>query len=134
MKLEPPPVRGRIIVADGDLAALRFWIRVFELDGYIAIAQARIGNHAEAKWGAVPVISEYHCGKLHWCYLLVLDVDSLGLMGGTGIVYYADQVHLDEVRKSRDKLADHLMNSLRTRTDSGQMLTEMTIIPPGEQK
>jgi hypothetical protein len=134
MKPESPPVRGRIVVADGDLAALRFWIRVFQLDGYIAIAQARIGDHAEAKWGAVPVISEYHCGKLHWCYVLLFDVDSLGLTGGIGIVYYADQVHLDEVRKSRDELADHLMETLRTRTQSGQMLAEMAIIPPGEQK
>jgi hypothetical protein len=126
--------RGRIIVAEGDLAALRFWIRVFELEGYIAIAQARIGNHAEAKFGALPVISEYHCGKLHWCYVLLLDVDSLGLSGGMGIVYYADQAHLDEARKARDKLADHLMTTLQTRTESGEMLTEMTIIPPGEQK
>jgi hypothetical protein len=134
MKLEPPPLRGRIIVDEGDLAALKFWIRVFELDPYIAMAQARIAEHAKATRSAVPVISEYHCGKLHWCYMLVLDVDSLGLTGGIGVVYYADQVHLDELRKSRDKLADQLINELHKRTESGQMLSEMALILPGEQK
>jgi hypothetical protein len=135
MKPEPPPNRGRIIVTENDLAALKFWTRVFELDGYIASAQASIVNHAEAKSGSVPIISEYHCGKLHWCYVLVLDIDSLGLAGGIGIVYYADEAHFDEVRQSRDQLADHLMSTLRTRVESGQIFTEtaMEIIPPGEQ-
>jgi hypothetical protein len=133
MKPELPPVRGRIVVTENDLTALKFWIRVFELDGYIAMAQARIGDHEQAKWGAVPVISEYHCGKLHWCYVLMLNVDFLGLTGGIGIVYYADQAHLNEVRKSRDELADHLMSTLRERTESGQMFTEITLIAPGEQ-
>jgi hypothetical protein len=134
MKLKPPPVRGRIIVAEDDLAALKFWIRVFELDGYIAIAQARIDNHPEAKWGTVPIISEYRCGNLRWCYVLMLDVDSLGVTGGIGIVYYADQAHWDEVRALRDNLADHMMETLRQRSEAGQILTEMALIPPGEQK
>jgi hypothetical protein len=133
MRPAPPATHGRIIVQDGDLAALKFWIRVFELDGYVALAQAQITNQAKAKWGAVPIINEYQCGKLRWCYVLTLDIDSLGLAGGIGIIYYADEAHWEQVRESRDKLADNVMKTVRQRTDSGQMLTEMALIPPGKE-
>jgi hypothetical protein len=133
MKPEPAATRGRIIVQDDDLAALKFWIRVFELDGYVALAQAQITSQSKAKWGAVPIINEYQCGKLRWCYVLVLNIDSLGLVGGSGVVYYADEEHWEQVRESRDKLADNVMKTVRQRTYSGQMLTEMVLTPPGKQ-
>lgn len=67
-----PPNRGRILVEHDNKAELRFWIRVFELEGALAQAQARFNAHkeqTEAEWACVPIISHYVSGELTWFFV-----------------------------------------------------------------
>jgi hypothetical protein len=110
-KPDPPNV-GRIVCYE-DLTAVKFWVRIFGLERVVTLTQAKIQEHLSGrKRGVMPIINEYRAGEdLFWLFILVLDVDVLGLSGGTAIVWYTDKAHEAEVRANRDKWADDLLKS-----------------------
>jgi hypothetical protein len=131
-----PPNRGRIHVAHNNKSELRFWIRVFELEPQIAEAQAHFKAHQESEgsaWAAVPIINKYVSGDLTWFYVLIIEVDILGVAGGTGIIWYADQENCESAAQSRDKFADQVMVEMQQRTKAGK-LTELIIVESGQQQ
>jgi hypothetical protein len=134
-KSEPPlPNRGRIIIADGDLGAIKFWLRVFNLETYVNAAAADIRAQApEVKQGSVPIISEHRSGQLYWYYVLVLFTDSLGLFGGTGIIFYADQEYRAQAEEKRNECADHIMQTIQTQVEAGKMTGIVLPIEPTKE-
>jgi hypothetical protein len=128
-----PPNRGRIFVAHDNKAELRFWIRVFELEGQLAEAQAHFNAEQGTKGAAVPIISHYVSGDLTWFYVLIIDLDMLGVAGGTGIIWYGDAQNRNTARQSRDKFADHIMTEIQQRAESGK-LTELIFVGPSQQE
>jgi hypothetical protein len=134
-KSEPPPSnRGRIIIADGDLEAIKFWIRVFNLETYVNAAAADIrAQTSEVKQGSVPIISEHRSGQLYWYYVLVLFIDSLGLFGGTGLIFFADQKYRAQVEEKRNEFADHIMKTIQTQVEAGKMTGSILAIDPTKE-
>jgi hypothetical protein len=132
--LSMPPNRGRIFIADGDLDAVRFWLRVFCLEAYVDAASADIRARSEVKKASVPIISEHQAGQLYWYYVILLFIDSLGLSGGTGLVFYADAEFRAEVEKKRNEFADMIMKTLQEQVETGKMTGTMLTIEPTKEK
>lgn len=133
-----PPNRGRIIVEHNNTETLRFWIRVFELQSQIAFAQSRFNETRSpegkgAIWAMVPIISEYDAGHIKWIYALVLELDVLGVCGGTGIIFYADKQHEEQAREARDEFAQTIMEAAERRTKDG-CFSELFITKSGAQE
>lgn len=122
-----PANAGRIVIEINDLPAINFWIRVFGLEPYIEAAQAQILQHIPAKWGAVPVINEYHCGHLHWSYVLLIDVDAIGVTGGMGLIFFGDDQNAKAASQHRDRLAAQIVQALNKGLKSGQFGVEMEL-------
>jgi hypothetical protein len=138
MKLpKMPPNHGRILVANNNKAELQFWIRVFELEGQITEAQLHFNAQQQGSkqpgWAAVPIISHYVSGDLTWFYVLIIDLDLLGVAGGTGIIWFADAENCKTACQARDKFADQIMLEIEQRTQAGQF-TEVVIIGPSQQQ
>ena len=136
-----PPNRGRIIIEHDNTETLRFWIRVFELEPQIAFAQAKFHEHSAAApdkehdpvWGMVPIISEYNAGSIKWIYAVVIELDTLGVCGGTGIIYFADKANEKEAYEHRDRFADMVIDQAKERAKSGAMV-EVHVAEPGAQE
>lgn len=102
---------GRITF-EGQLAT-RFWIRALNLEENIKFAQGLMTERFERKWAAVPIVAEYEVDpRLTLVYLIVAQVDAVGINGGTGIVYYASPNRLEEVKTVRDKMADDILSNI----------------------
>lgn len=105
--------RGKVTVEG--LTAAKFWVRALCLSEDIEMAKALMDDKikTERKWGMVPVVAEYEVNpEFVFVYILVLEVDQLGLSNGYGNVYFASPKHLAEVRKVRDSLAEPILKSL----------------------
>jgi hypothetical protein len=126
-----PPNRGRIIIAEEDFDALKFWIRVFNLEPYVNVAAADIrAQGPEVKRASVPIVSEHRSGQLYWYYVIVLFIDSLGLSGGMGLIFYADQEYRAQAEEKRNEFADHIMQSIQTQVKAGKMTGTILAIEP----
>jgi hypothetical protein len=125
-----PPNRGRIIIMDGDLDAIKFWLRVFTLEDYVNAAAAEIRSQPGVNKASVPIISEHRSGTLYWFYVIVLFTDALGLCGGTGLVFYADEEYRAEALEKRNEFADHVMKTIQGRVETGEMTGSLVVIEP----
>jgi hypothetical protein len=104
---------GRIII-EGKLA-LQFWVRALGLEADIKHAQELILEKAQRKWGTVPIISEYQIDpRLKLVFILIANVDALGLQNGTGVIYYASPDQLEHVYRARDAAADDILKGLES--------------------
>jgi hypothetical protein len=128
-----PSNRGRIIIADGDLDAVKFWLRVFSLEDYVNAAAADIRAQPEAHRASVPIISEHRAGQLYWYYVILLFIDSLGLSGGTGLVFYADAEHRAVAEEKRNEFADTIMKTIQEQVEKGKMTGAMLTIEPTKE-
>ena len=100
------------ITFEGQLAT-RFWIRALDLEDNVKFAQKLMTERSERKWGAVPIVAEYEIDpRLTLVYLIVAQVDAVGINGGTGMVMYASPDRLEEVKKYRDEFADDILNNI----------------------
>jgi hypothetical protein len=117
-----------------DLDGIRFWLRMFNLEPYVAVASADITASPEAHRASVPIISEHQAGLLYWYYAIVLFVDTLGLSGGTGVVYYADEAHRTEAEQKRNSFADMIMQGIGKQVAKGKMTGRTLTIPPTKEK
>jgi hypothetical protein len=129
-----PPNRGRIIIMDGDLEAVKFWLRVFTLEDYVNAAAAEIRSRPGVNKASIPIISEHRSGQLWWYYVIVLFIDALGLSGGTGLVFYADTEHHAEAEEKRNEFADHVMKTIQGRVEMGEMTGSLVVIEPTTEK
>jgi hypothetical protein len=128
-----PPNFGYITIPNGDLDGVRFWLRVFQLESYVNAAQADIQARPEVAKASVPIIAEYIAGQLYFYYAIVLFIDSLGLSGGIGIIYFADEEHRAMVEEKRNGFADDIMKSIQERVEEGKMTGTMLTIDPGKE-
>jgi hypothetical protein len=132
-----PPNFGYVIIPDGDLDGTRFWLRVFQLEAYVSAAQIDIGSRLasgkELEKASVPIVSEYQAGQLYWYYAIVLFIDPLGLSGGIGIIYFADEAHRKEAEEKRNDFADHVMKNINQRVAEGKMTGTVVTIEPGKE-
>jgi hypothetical protein len=103
---------GRITF-DGQLA-VKFWIRALDLQSDVDFARNLMLEKSERKWGSVPIVAEYVVDEhLTFIYLIVANIDALGVKNGTGVIYYASPDRLEEVRKVRDKFADDILKDMQ---------------------
>lgn len=104
---------GRI-VQTGE-KAVRFWARVLGLEKDIeaAILEVREKLSGDMR-GRIPVISEYKVDdNFEFIFIVTFELDCLGVVGGEAIIYYTDPARREKALKSRDKLADFIMDNLR---------------------
>lgn len=107
---------GRLVF-EGQLAT-KFWIRALDLQEDVEYAKKLMLEKSERKWCAVPIIAEYQIDpQLTIVYLIVAQVDALGVQGGTGVIYYASPDRLPTVLKERDRQADDILKNLETGFD-----------------
>jgi hypothetical protein len=97
--------------------AVRFWIRVLDVEKEVDDATAQIREKLSADMkGTIPIVGEYKVDdNFEFIYLIVIDLDALGVTGGLGIIYYTDPERRVEVLKSRDRLAESIFDALRKR-------------------
>jgi hypothetical protein len=106
---------GRI-VCEGQLQ-MRFWVRALNLEKEVAYAQGLINEKSERKWGLVPTIGEYRVDeRFLFLYALLIDVDQLGVKGGTGVIFYTSPEREKEVYEVRDALADDVLKNIPKET------------------
>jgi hypothetical protein len=132
-KLSTPSNYGRIAIENDDLDAVRFWLRVFSLEPYVDVASADIRAKPEVKRASVPIISEHRSGQLYWYYAILLYIDPLGLSGGIGIIYFADEAHRAEAEKARNEVGDHIMQTIQGQVEKGKMTGTMLTIEPTKE-
>jgi hypothetical protein len=102
---------GRI-VCEGQLQ-MRFWARTFGLEKEIEHVQGLINQKGEHKWGTVPIISEYRVDeRLVFLFVLVIDIDQLGIKNGTGVIFYTSPEREKEIYKVRDDIADDILKHI----------------------
>jgi hypothetical protein len=102
---------GKITFA-GQLA-VKFWIRALDLADEVKFAQDLMTQKSERKWGSVPIVAEYAVDdRLTFVFLIIVQVDALGVKDGTGIVMYASPDRLEEVKKYRDGFADDILKNI----------------------
>jgi hypothetical protein len=122
---------GRVVIGEDDLDALRFLIRVFNLEPYVAIATADLqAKIMEGQKASVPIISEHRAGELYFYFALILFLDSLGLHGGLGGIWFGDAEHREQAEKKRNELADFIMQGISERVAEGKMKGSMLTINP----
>ncbi len=103
---------GRIIF-EGVLAT-RFWIRTLDLEKD-SDTRALILARSERKWGAIPIVAQYKVDeRLSFVYLVVAQVDALGIKDGSGAIYYASPERLEEVTKLRDEMAKDVLAGMES--------------------
>jgi hypothetical protein len=117
-----------------DLDGIRFWLRVFNLEPYVAVASADIAARPEVKQASVPIVSEHQAGQLYWYYAIILFIDTLGLSGGTGIIFFADEQHRVEAEERRNEFADTIMQSIGEQVAQGKMTGKALTIEPTKEK
>jgi hypothetical protein len=92
---------------------MQFWLRAFQMEMAIEHAQKTINADPRVKQAAVPIISEYECGRFYWQLCLCPQVDALGLKGGDGRIWVADDMtdrdaQVEECAKLGGELLDGL--------------------------
>jgi hypothetical protein len=128
-----PENLGYIVLDDGDLDAARFWLRVFNLEAYVAAATADIHSRPEVKKASVPIISEHRAGGLYFYYVILLYIDSLGLSGGVGLITFADEKNRALAEEKRDGLAKRIIASIKEQVAKGEMTGETLTIDPTKE-
>jgi hypothetical protein len=115
--------RGRIVF-EGELA-VKFWVRALDLEKDMEKARLIMEGDPHGKWGSIPIVAEYEVDPgLKFVYLILADFDHLGINGGTGVVYFTDPTHLEEVTQLRDEFAEEVMKSLK----EGKVHQEMVVM------
>jgi hypothetical protein len=128
-----PENRGYIVIPDGDLDAVRFWLRVFNLEAYAAAAQADVHSRPEVKKASVPIVSEHRAGRLYFYYVILLYIDSLGLCNGTGLICFADEANRTFAEEKRDDLANQIMQAISQQIAEGKMTGSTVTIKPTKE-
>jgi hypothetical protein len=126
-----PPNRGQIVC--DDLVSLKFWVRVFGLEERVEETQKLIQAKLEKRtFGAIPIISDYQVSdELRWYYVMVLNVDALGLCGGNGIIFYADQANAAEAKRRHEVFAKGIMDAMEQSPKKWDEIIEM---PSGKER
>jgi hypothetical protein len=102
--------RGRIFVRGAQ--AGKYWARCLCIEEEVDLARELMNRDQRAKRGMVPVVAEYQINdSFKWIYFISIEIDMLGIIDATGIVYYATREYWDEVLDIRDELANKLFES-----------------------
>jgi hypothetical protein len=120
-RIEVPPRAGRIVFQGRTEA--KFWAKALAIEGEVEQALKLLDADNRRVRAAVPVIAEYKVSEeFIFIYVMVLDVDSLGITGGQGVIFYADSAYQAEAFQRRDKFADDLMEELQKRGGYDEMI------------
>jgi hypothetical protein len=105
-------MRGRMDIMGK--VEMQFWLRAFMMEAPIQHAQNTINADPRIKTCAVPIISEYECGRYWWQMCLCPQVDALGLKGGEGRIWVADNLtDRDAQVEECAELAGELLDGLK---------------------
>jgi hypothetical protein len=106
-----PPQTGSI--AFEGRKGLQFWVRAFQLDDEIESVRKMMEEKLDRKRAVVPIVAEYLLSeRLKFIFVLKADIDSLGIMDGIGLVYWASPEFEEDVYKKRDEFATRIMQRL----------------------
>jgi hypothetical protein len=121
---------GRIVFEG--VEATKFWLRSLDQQKNIDSALELLANKPkERELISCPIISEYQVDeRLKFIFVILAEVDALGLCDGTGIVFYASPEREHEILTSRDQIADDIMKGLK---ESGKP-HEFIVIEEGKEK
>ena len=121
---------GRIVFA-GQLAT-KFWVRTLGLEKEVEEARALMGARIERKWGAkIPIVAEYEVEPdFKWIYLIVVNVDILGIRDGMGVVYFASRAFEEEIMQARDAQAKELLDGMEKR----HPFDEVVVLPEKKER
>jgi hypothetical protein len=123
MKEKFPENFGSIVVEGVEQAS--FWIRAFKLEGQIDLVRKKIEEKPERKQATAPIVGHYVVdAKLTWYYAISFDVDALGTQNMIGKIWYCSPEHRDKAIKSRDVLANAIMEELdkKSKRVAGEMI------------
>jgi hypothetical protein len=108
----------------------QFWIRAFQLEADVQEVTQTVLEKKVAR-ATVPIIAEYQIGSdLKAIYLISLRIDSLGLVDGIGVIYFASPENEKDAYRERDRLAKDLLEEMR----ASNKLQEVRVIPEGKEK
>src|SRR5260370_21468490 len=104
---------GRIIFEG--LEATKFWVRALDLENELGPIKLRMQADSEARCAA-PIIAEYQLdSQLSFIYVIIVQIDYLGLHDGSGVIFYTSPERFQEVIKVRDEMADEIVDSLKAK-------------------
>jgi hypothetical protein len=108
-----PPQRGKLIFEGRK--ATQFWLRAFNLEAEIEAVREMIGAKPERKRAAVPIVAEYTVDeRLKFIFLIQAEIDTLGIQGGAGFVYWASPEYEKEAFEIRDEHAEDILQRMET--------------------
>jgi hypothetical protein len=121
---------GRIIFEG--VEATKFWLRTFDQQNNIDMALELLAQKPlERARISCPIISEYVVDeRLKFVYVILAEVDILGICGGTGMLLYTSPEREREVYQERDALADDVMKSIK----EDDKPHEVIVIEEGKEK
>jgi hypothetical protein len=123
---KPPPkkhIQRGLILTEG-IEGIKHWIRLFSLEEELAFGIERFNEicadpaHIAQGAGAkskllMPIVNEYRVYEdLSYVYLLSIQIDTIGLVGGSGIIYVCEDSNKADAMEHRDKYADFVMKEL----------------------
>jgi hypothetical protein len=135
-------IQRGLILTEG-IEGIKHWIRVFSLEEELAFGIQRFKEISESPEGKakakkagnegrllLPIINEFRVYEdLGYVYLLSIKIDTIGLVGGSGIVYVCQDSNKAEAMEHRDKQADFVMRELIKKG----IWKETYIDPPGKE-
>jgi hypothetical protein len=127
------PIRkqaGRIVFEG--LEATKFWLRTLDQQKNIDTAlELLAAKPKERERIACPIISEYQVDeRLKFIFVILADVDAIGLCGGTGLVFYTSPEREREFLEIRDQMADDIMKELKESAKPHEVI----VIDEGNEK
>lgn len=121
---------GRIIFEG--VEATKFWLRTFDQQKTLDMALDLVmAKPRERESISCPIISEYVVDeRLKFVYVILAEVDILGICGGTGMILYTSPEREQEVYQERDALADDVVKSIK----ENDKPHEVIVIEEGKEK
>src|SRR5260370_38138377 len=102
---------GRIIFEG--LEATKFWVRALDLENELGPIKLRMQADSEARCAA-PIIAEYQLNsQLSFIYVIIVQIDYLGLHDGSGVIFYTSPERCQEAIKVRAKRAGEIVHTFK---------------------
>jgi hypothetical protein len=120
---------GRIVFEG--LEATKFWLRTLDQQKNIDMALELLAAKKERAKIACPIVSEYVIDeRCKFVFVILADVDSLGLCDGSGVLFYTSPEREREIYMMRDEMADDIIKAIK----ESDKPHEMIVVEEGNEK
>jgi hypothetical protein len=104
---------GRIVFEG--LESTKFWLRTFDQQKNIDMAlELLAAKPATRERISCPIVSEYLIDeRCKFVYVIMAQVDSLGICDGSGVLFYTSPEREREIYTLRDEIADDIMKTIK---------------------